>query len=774
MAKIDQFTNRANEAIKLAMDTAAQTGSGKVEALHLLYGVAAQKRGIGSVILARFGILAETVLERICDDAGNPVKKAVLSVHVEHILLSAQTTAQKNGCSTGTVHILLSVLLDASKSVCDLVQDHHCSIDAIKQSCTEEIALLRAACAREIDGSTTQPRKEVPYLTDLSALALKESYFPVIGREKEIESVITVLSRKTKHNPCLIGEPGVGKTAVVEGAARRILEEQWKRVGAAQRVMSVDLGAMIAGAKYRGDFEERLCSILRTAEEEHMILFIDEIHMIVGAGGGESAADAANLMKPYLARGSLRIIGATTAAEYKKYIEKDAALSRRFQTIEICEPSRIKAKQMLLGVKGSLEQYHYVTITHEAVDEAVHLSVRYLPQRRLPDKAIDILDEACSRKRISSATGQTISPQTEDALLLALKQNDEAEACRLYREWQNQLQPQSCGVTVTADDVRDTVVQITGISSIGQADDIKTQIETLENRLRGKILGQETAISEICSALFARLCGFGQEEHAPLSFLFIGGTGVGKTACAKEIALCLFKEESVVRIDMSEMSEAHTVSRLIGAPPGYKGCEQGGVLTESVRRHPYSLILLDEIDKAHPQVIKLFLQVLEDGRLTDAQGESVDFSNTVVVMTANCVPQTKILGFQQKEKQSSHISAESLFPKEFVNRIGFTVLFDALDENTLFRIFTAQMEMLSSRCKEIGVLISYDPQSLFSLFYARIGNRFGARAVARFVHGEIERVLLRELSKRSEHGSEIRICAESGEIRAVSVSYALS
>lgn len=774
MTQMDQFTNRAKEAIGRAMDTAAQTGSEKVDALHLFYGIAAQKRGVGSVILARFGILPETVLDRICDDAGSPVKEPVLSARAKHILMSAQTTAQKNECSTGTVHLLLALLLDASKPVCDVIKAHRCNMEAMKQSCMEEIALLKETCSQGFSGAVPHPKKEIPYLTDLSALSASDPYFPVIGREKEIDSLIAVLSRKTKHNPCLIGEPGVGKTAVVEGAAKKLLEEEWRQTGLSRRIMSVDLGAMLAGAKYRGDFEERLCRILRTAEEEHMILFIDEIHMIVGAGAGENAADAANLMKPYLARSSLQIIGATTAAEYKKYIAKDAALARRFQTIEICEPNEEDAKRMLLGVKESLESHHRVTIARDAVGEAVRLSARYLPQRRLPDKAIDVLDEACSRKRIHAAKEQAISPQTEDALLLALRQNDETAACRLYREWQEQMQTLSFGTVVTAKDVRDTVAKMTGISSVGQTEDIKTQIETLGKQLRNKILGQENAISEICSALFARLCGFGREENTPISFLFMGPTGVGKTACAKEIASCLFQKEAIIRLDMSEMSEAHTVSRLIGAPPGYKGFEQGGMLTESVRRHPYSLILLDEIDKAHPQVTKLLLQILEDGRLTDSQGETVDFSNTIIVMTANCAPQTKVSGFGQAEKRDTRTYAESLFPKELLNRIGFTILFSSLDEVVLSRIFTAQMESLSSQCKAIGVTISYDLQSLFTLFYERMGRRFGARAVTRFVNGEIERILISELSKQEEHASELRICAQNKEICVVSASYALS
>ncbi len=774
MTGMEQFTQRAKDAIKLAIDTAAQTGSEAVEVVHLFYGILAQKRGVGGVILARHGLRAEEMLKILLRESKpqRDVDAPPLSAHAKEVIMSAQFLAEKNKCGAGTAHLLYAILLDGSEEICGLLKRQGCAIRELKESCMTEIALLRETCAAERPAAAPA-KKELPFLTDLSALAASDAFFPVVGREKEIDELITVLSRKTKHNPCLIGEPGVGKTAIVEGAARKLSKEVWHETGTLRRIMSVDLGAMLAGAKYRGDFEERLCRVLRSAQEQQMILFIDEIHMIVGAGAGENAADAANLMKPYLARGDLQIIGATTAAEYRKYIEKDAALARRFQTIEVCEPSQSDAVNMLCGVKGTLESHHGVTIAYEAVKQAVSLSARYIPTRRLPDKAIDVLDETCSRKRIASKKRLCVSPNTEDALLSALRQNDEAQACKLYREWQRHVTALTAPLTVTAQDVKDTVAQMTGIPSVGEVHSVKEQIDLLRKRLTACIFGQEDAVFAICTALFAKLCGFENDSKIPASFLFLGPTGVGKTACAKEIAACLFPKESVIRLDMSEMSEAHTVSRLIGAPPGYKGYEEGGKLTEAVRRHPYSLVLFDEIDKAHPQVVKLLLQILEDGRLTDAQGETVDFSNTVIILTSNCTSQIKISGFTKQTEQDTREAAEQLFSKELVNRIDSVVLFHTLEEPVLRKIFHAEMEKLAMKCQSIHVALSYDESDLFRLFYAQAGRRFGARAIRRFVTGEVERVLLNALSEE-EYADAAQIQVKNEKICAIFKTYALS
>ncbi len=746
-----QFTSSAQNALKKAQAFAAAYGRENCPDACLLCGIAAEDVSVGAAILLKHGICAEELSERL--KASSYTEKNVQS-EVITFLRKAVLAANRCGCPAGTAHLLSVLLEKEAEGARTLLKECGADLIQIKESCAAELRALESVFSGRKPTAARMPRELTLYTTDLTALAREEKLDPLIGREEEVEEVLSVLARRTKNNPCLLGEPGVGKTAIAEGVAQQFAAGHAGRFSG-RRVLSLNLGAMLAGAKYRGDFEERLVRMIKQAEAEQAVLFIDEVHSIVGAGSSEGSTDCANLLKPVLARGSIQIIGATTETEYRKYIEPDAALARRFQPVTVHEPDKSTADNILFGLRPALEKYHHVRIMDEAVKKAVELSIRYLPERRLPDKAIDLLDEACSRASILSDQKDS----TDDMLTAFIQKGDFAEAAALYAKTVSE----NSAPVISGSNISVILEKKTGIPVSDQCAPIGKAKELLAH-LDCNLFGQPEVKKALFRAVLQYQTHTEEADGATASFLFCGPTGVGKTLAAKLTAEVLFDSKSFIRIDLSEYSEAHTVSRLIGAPPGYVGFSESGFLVNKVRRRPYSLLLFDEADKAHPNVLRLLLQILEDGKLTDSAGHTADFSNTMIVLTANLQEQGGQTGFLSEQTQPDiRRSLSGVFPSELLNRFDYVIPFKPLDKEGRRRIAEKMMREFVCRMERLGVRVTVSEDIFEYLSSLPECRYFGARPIRRFIKQELESDVILRLAEDEQFQGELRILLQNGK-----------
>ncbi len=781
-----QFTNRAEKAVELAKETAAEFGHNYIGTEHLLCGLIKEGSGLAYRVLDNQGMTEEKVEEMMEEliGRGAPLKDLPegYTPRTKRVFeISFMEAKRLNHHYIGTEHLLLGMMKEgdsvASRIMMDLGVDIQKLFAELLKTLTED------GNSFGHEKGKNKPNAQTPTLNqygkDLTLEAIEGRLDPIIGRENEIERIIQILSRRTKNNPCLIGEPGVGKTAVVEALAERMIEGNIPETLKEKRVVSLDVSSMVAGAKYRGDFEDRLKKSLQEIKKSgNIILFIDEIHTIVGAGAAEGAIDAASILKPLLARAEIQVIGATTLNEYKKYIEKDAALERRFQPIHVEEPSKEETVEILKGIRDKYEAHHQVKISDEAIKAAVELSSRYINDRYLPDKAIDLMDEASSKVKLAVLTAPKevkkieekiagIEKEKEDAINTQdfenaakfrdkiQKEKEKLEKVKLEWEKQNQIQE----VTVTEEDIASVVAGWTGVPVQKLTETEAVRLKNLEAELHRRVIGQDEAITAVSKAIRRGRVGLKDPKRPIGSFIFLGPTGVGKTETCKALAECLFgNENAMIRMDMSEYMEKHTVSKLIGSPPGYVGFEEGGQLTEKVRRKPYSVILFDEIEKAHPDVFNMLLQILEDGRLTDSQGRMVDFKNTVIIMTSNIgarsIVSNKTIGFNGDESTSknyesikSNVMSElkKAFRPEFLNRVDEIIVFKQLSENEIEKIVDLMIKASVNRLKEkeIEVTITKDLKK----HIAKIGfdPAYGARPLRRAIQNLIEDTLAEEI-----------------------------
>lgn len=710
----DDFTKLASLAIKKAFDYAGESGHTYIGSEHLLYGISTE--GTAGVILRSSGVTDERIKKRIEELVGKGVRTKLseecLTPTSSRILENAVTLSEETGARlSGTEHILMAILKERGSSAYGIIKDLGAGIPKLHSDCADAFAA---------DDSSMRTAVKLPNLSkfgkDLNALAAKNKCDPVFAREEETERVMQILSRRTKNNPCLIGEAGVGKTAIAEGIARLLSSGKVPETLRGKHLFSLDIPSMVAGAKYRGDFEERikLC-IEEVSNAGNVILFIDEIHTIVGAGAAEGAIDAANILKPRLARGDIQIIGATTEDEYRRYIEKDGALERRFQPVRIEEPSEENSVKILNGIKECYEKHHKITISESSIKAAVNLSKRYITDRFLPDKAIDLIDEACSRKKMK--TERNIF---SDDFFCEVKPSAE----------------------ITGDDVAEVVSMKTGIPLTRLTETETEKLSLMEDTIRKRITGQEKAVKTVCDAIKRNRTGLKDEQKPIGTFLFCGPTGVGKTELTKALAEAFFGDEkNVIHIDMSEYQESFSASRLIGSPPGYVGFEDGGQLTGNVRKKPYSVVLFDEIEKAHPDIFNLMLRVMDEGVLEDSHGRKADFKNCVIIMTSNIgadvITGNKKLGFTDNisESKEKEVISEirKKFSPEFINRIDKIAVFESLKENELHKITERLLSKLRERAEKIGISLSFDDSVISEICKISETEKYGARALKRTI-----------------------------------------
>ena len=714
----NKFTPYAKEALDSALEISNSFGHGYVGSEHMLLGILLTERSAGSALLrekgAEYGLLHALVQKCAPDTFGITATAEDISALLRAALeRSAQIANEQASTSIGTEHILCALIEKNDGAAVRILSYAGISVGELR----EDVKMYVSSCARAIESiQPQQTKKEFPALSkygkNLCATAARGQHDPVIGREQECQRILQVLCRRGKNNPCLVGDPGVGKTAIVEGIAAMIVKGDVPKSLRGKIIFSIDLSALVAGARYRGDFEERLRSVIEEAKNSEVILFIDEIHTLVGAGGAEGAVDGANILKPPLSRGEIRLIGATTYHEYKKYIEKDSALERRFAKIAVEEPSAAETVRILKGLKPRYEAFHGIVIDDEALQTAVDLSMRYLPERFLPDKALDLLDESSARLRVQK-NGETFMEQE---------------------------------VRLTKEDIANTLSAQTGIpiSIHGEHSEKK---QTIQSLLAEQVFGQEEAVAKISGALQRASLGVRDEKNPIGVFLFVGRSGTGKTQMARCIARALFHDESaLIRFDMSEYSEAHSGASLIGAPPGYVGYEQGGRLTEQVRRRPYSVILFDEIDKAHRDVCHLLLQVFDEGRLTDASGRVVDFTNCLIILTAD--PPTKgqriLMPGQQAQSDDRRLlekELQSRFSSEFLNRIDEIIIFKELDTAAYLQIAKRECDLLSERMEKMGYHLTVHESYLFYLARKCADREAGAREIKKELRAHAQKEL---------------------------------
>ena len=786
MRNSDRFTERARKAIALAQESASELGHSYVGTEHILLGIAREGEGLGAKVLRDNGMddkLVSELIERFVGRGVPGTPAQGLTPRAKRVIELALADANRLGHNyVGTEHLLMGILREPDSSAARLITSLGIDLNSLY---TDLMAVFgnpesrpRAAQgaarsnARRSAGSTKTLDE---YGRDLTELAEKGALDPVIGRENEITRVIQILSRRTKNNPVLIGEPGVGKTAVVEGLAQKIASGDVPDDLLGKRVVSLDLTGMLAGTKYRGDFEERVKGVLADVQKAgDVILFIDELHTIIGAGGAEGAIDAANILKPALSRGEIQVVGATTLNEYRKYIEKDAALERRFQPVTVNEPTIEESIEIIRGLRDKYEAHHKLKISDEAIDAAVNLSSRYINDRFLPDKAIDLMDEAASRVRMRSRTMpaeiQTIEKrvnalqsekesaiQAQDfeqaALLRDREKEQRAELEKARDEWeQKRGGARGC---VTAEDIAEVVSGWTGVPVTSLTEDESTRLMKMEEILHKRVVGQDEAVSAVARAIRRGRVGLKDPKRPSGSFLFLGPTGVGKTELCKALAEAVFGDENaMIRIDMSEFMEKHTVSKLIGSPPGYVGYDEGGQLTEKVRRKPYSVILFDEIEKAHEDVFNIMLQIMDDGVLTDSQGRHVNFKNTIIVMTSNVgakniVDAKKPLGFTHDGEDGRVKSPEEIrelvmgdlrrtFRPEFLNRIDDIIVFHQLTREDIREIATNMLATVEKRIAGLGVTLTVTDEALDKLAGKGFDPVYGARPLRRVIQTDIE------------------------------------
>lgn len=800
-----RFTERAQKVLALAQEEAVRLGHKNIGTEHILLGLIREGDGIAAKALQALGLGLDKIqgeVESLIGRGGEQPSNINYTPRAKKVIELSMDEARKLGHTyVGTEHILLGLIREGEGVAARVLNNLGVSLNKARQQVLQLLGSSEAMSSHQ--QSSNSAAINTPTLDslarDLTAVARDGGLDPVIGRAKEIERVIQVLSRRTKNNPVLIGEPGVGKTAVVEGLAQRIINNEIPETLRNKRVMTLDMGTVVAGTKYRGEFEDRLKKIMDEIRQAgNIILFIDELHTLIGAGGAEGAIDASNILKPSLARGELQCIGATTLDEYRKYIEKDAALERRFQPIQVDEPSTEEAVQILFGLRDRYEAHHRVNITDEAIRQAVQLSDRYISDRFLPDKAIDLIDEAASKVRLQSYTIPPNLKELEQKLEEVRKEKDAAvqsqefekaasmrdkeqklreELDRTKNEWQEkQGQTDS---EVTPEDIASVVASWTGIPVVKLKEEETERLLKMEEILHKRVIGQEDAVKSISRAVRRARAGLKDPKRPIGSFIFLGPTGVGKTELARALAEALFGEEdAMIRIDMSEYMEKHSTSRLVGAPPGYVGFDEGGQLTEKVRRKPYSVILLDEIEKAHPEVFNILLQVLEDGRLTDSKGRTVDFRNTVIIMTSNVgadlIKKNTSLGFttpdsskhydDMKDRVLSELKRS--FRPEFLNRIDELIVFHSLDETHIAEIVMLMSEELRKRLneQEIDFILTEDAKK----FLAKEGfdPAFGARPLRRAIQRHIEDRLSEELLTGGiKKGDTVKIDVVEGELK---------
>ena len=786
MYQFKGFTEKANKALNLAIESAEEMRHNYVGTEHILYGLVKEGSGVAATALNECGVTEDALREKL--ESINGTMSLVeltpddFTPRTKRVLRAAVIISSKTGYTyVGTEHLLLAILSESDSYAVAFLEELGVSVERLAQ------AVSKGMQGGADDGFGGFENESAPngsqkggsaldkFGRDLTQAAKNGEIDPVIGREKEIQRVIQILSRRTKNNPVLIGEPGVGKTAVAEGLALEIAKGNVPEILKDKRVVSLDLTGMVAGAKYRGDFEERIkATIDEVKKSKNTILFIDELHTIVGAGAAEGSADAANILKPSLARGDFQVIGATTLNEYRKYIEKDAALERRFQPVKVGEPTPEQAVQILKGLRDSYEAHHKVKITDEAINAAVTLSSRYIADRYLPDKAIDLIDEGASKVRLASLTSPDNVKELEDEIAdyekekaSAINEQDFERAARLRDEqkelqtklddakkkWQEQQKGNSG--EVTAEDIAKIVSEWTGIPVVQLTKEESERLLNMENVLHERVIGQSEAVTAIAKAIRRGRVGLKDPKRPVGSFIFLGPTGVGKTELCKALAEAMFGDENaMLRLDMSEYMEKHTVSKLIGSPPGYVGFEEGGQLTEKVRRKPYSVVLFDEIEKAHPDVFNMLLQILEDGRLTDSQGRTVDFKNTVIIMTSNVgarliTEKQSSLGFNSENENAEESEKKDIkelvtgelrkvFRPEFLNRVDDIIVFNKLNKDEIKQIAVKMLKTLENRLDKMNIKISFTDNAVSEIADKGFDENYGARPLRRAIQNEIE------------------------------------
>ncbi len=804
-----QFTSNAQEALKAAARCASALKQGYVGTEHILAGLLKEQAGVAHKVLTDNGVELGRVMDMIRDsiafDGGVGIREREgYSPRARKILEEAHRQAARfNQQQTGTEHLLMAIIKEGENVAVRLLNTLGINVQKIYADTLIAIGqdgnlykedLGRRAQGKSKGGTLAQ------YSRDLTAMAREGKLDPVIGREDEIRRLIQILSRRTKNNPCLIGEPGVGKTAVVEGLALRIVEGKVPFTVKDKRVLTLDLSGMVAGSKYRGEFEERIKKVIKEViDDGNVILFLDELHTIIGAGGAEGAIDASNILKPSLARGELQMIGATTIAEYRKYIEKDAALERRFQPVNVEEPTEEEAIRILDGIKGKYEEHHQVSITSEAVEAAVRLSGRYINDRNLPDKAIDLIDEAAAGVRLrSSDVPDKLKPITEQIkkMDLQIERSIRMEAfsqaaeikrsqdvlIKKYERTKKRLQGSSSGKrpVIGENDIADVVAMWTKIPVQKLAQKESERLLKLEGILHKRVIGQEEAVTAVAKAMRRGRVGLKDPRRPIGSFLFLGPTGVGKTELSKALAEAMFgSEDAIIRVDMSEYMEGHSVSKMIGSPPGYVGFEEGGQLSEKVRRNPYSVVLFDEIEKAHPDVFNVLLQVLDDGHITDSKGRKVSFKNTILIMTSNAGAQRivdpKNLGFaavedakRDYEKMKSGVMEEvkKSFKPEFINRIDDIIVFHQLNNDNMKAIVSLLASNLYKRCEEqMDIRLSMSGALKEHLVSKYADVKMGARPLKRAIQSVVEDALAEEiLMKKVQPGDAVTAGYKSGKV----------
>ena len=778
-----KFTARAEKALESAQELAMELGHDYIGTEHMLYGLSEEGTGIASKVLENQCITPEKIKQEIIEivGEGEPIgdpESLGFTPRSKRVIENAFIEARKLGGELiGTEHILVGIMEEgdsvAARIILDLNGQPQKMYNEITKVVNEEGQCDEPGKESSSVGSYNSTPTLNQYGTDLTKQASDGKLDPVVGRKNEIQRVIEILSRRTKNNPCLIGEPGVGKTAVVEGLAEKITSGDVPELLKNKRVVSIDLASMVAGAKYRGDFEERIKKALKEVQKaKDVILFIDEIHTIVGAGAAEGSVDAANILKPLLARGEIQLIGATTLKEYRKFIEKDAALERRFSPVTVQEPTEEETTQILYGLRDKYEAHHNVKITDEAIKSAVELSSRYINDRFLPDKAIDLMDEAASRVRMKNYTEpdefkikqdeiDKLNNEKEDAIRVqdfekAAKIRDEEKSKRVEleknkKEWHEKNSKNV--LSLKEKDISEVVASWTGIPVSKVSETENEKLKKLEENLHKRVIGQDEAVAAVAKAIKRSRMGLSDPERPIGSFLFLGPTGVGKTELSKALAENLFgTEDSLIRIDMSEYMEPQSVAKLIGSPPGYVGYDEAGQLTEKVRRKPYSVILFDEIEKAHSDVMNMLLQVLDDGRLTDSQGRTVNFKNTVIIMTSNVgaslITEKKTLGFAEsnvdKEKEYESIKKDVLgelkheFKPEFLNRIDEIIVFKKLNEEQTRKIVDLLINNVEKRMKQQEINISVDKSARDLVAKKGVNENYGARPLKRAIQTMIE------------------------------------
>ena len=783
---MQRFTDDAQRVLSFAQEAALELGHDYVGTEHVLIGLTKVKNGVAAKALEELGIVTEDIFEAVEEQVGRGNKKATsiyMTPRVKNVLeLAVQVANRMNHNYVGTEHILLGLLSDGGGVAVGILRAMNIRTDDIVEAIRHILGSSTNGDHSGQEGANNNGDlgELTDFATDLNESAKQGKIDPVIGRDTEIQRVIQILSRRTKNNPVLIGEPGVGKTAIAEGLAQRIVNGNVPEILRNKRIISLSISSMLAGAKYRGEFEERLKKAIDEVQQhDDMIIFIDEIHTLVGAGATEGAMDAANILKPVLARGEFQVIGATTLDEYKKHIEKDAALERRFQPVQVGEPNEEDALEILRGLRDRYEAFHKAKITDEALKAAVTLSSRYITDRFLPDKAIDVVDEAASKVRMKVFSAAPDVKALEDRLNTVKKEKEAAvtsqdfeKAAKLRDEEQVLVkeiddkksvakEESDQKLIVTEDDIAAVVAQWTGIPVAKIAEEESETLLHLEDELHKRVIGQDDAVTAVAKAVRRARAGLKDPKRPIGSFLFLGPTGVGKTELARALASSLFGDESaMIRLDMSEYMEKHTVSRLVGAPPGYVGYEEGGQLTDAVRRKPYSVILLDEVEKAHADFFNILLQVLDDGRLTDSQGRTVDFRNTVIIMTSNLGAKalhknSTELGFLAPKKAESHTNDSKTkdfkeakksvmdavkrhFRPEFLNRIDEMIVFHPLTEEDLTKIVTILMSDVTKRLEERDLHLEITPEAMKLLVKEGSDFTMGARPLKRAIQRLIE------------------------------------